>query len=147
MTPRKFALAVVIAIGIAVGSVLLLVIGVIVAATISGGPATTRKQPAAESTEERAIVPSRAAEPEPASTTAPARPSSGLTYENYLRLKEGMTYAEVVEILGTTGEELSRSDIAGYTTVMYSWQKWTGANMNAMFQNGRLVTKAQFGLR
>jgi len=57
-----------------------------------------------------------------------------------------MSYSEAVEILGGPGEEISRSDIAGYTTVMYQWKKWTGANMNAMFQNGRLVTKAQMGL-
>jgi hypothetical protein len=57
-----------------------------------------------------------------------------------------MTYPQVVEILGSSGKELSRSEIAGHTTVMYSWQKRGGANMNAMFQNGRLVTKALFGL-
>jgi hypothetical protein len=65
---------------------------------------------------------------------------------NYLRISNGMTYPEVVEILGETGEELSRVDLAGYTTIMYGWKRWNGANMNAMFQNGRLVQKAQFGL-
>jgi hypothetical protein len=71
---------------------------------------------------------------------------SGLTYENYLRITEGMTYGEVVDILGSNGKEVSRSEIAGFTTVMYMWEGRGVANMNAMFQNGRLVTKAQFGL-
>jgi hypothetical protein len=30
---------------------------------------------------------------------------------------------------------------------MYSWQNDSGSNMNAMFQNGKLVNKAQLGLR
>ena len=80
------------------------------------------------------------------SPPASASGSSGLTYANYLRLRDGMSYSEAVEILGSAGEEVSRSEIAGYTTVMYQWKRWTGANMNAMFQNGKLVTKAQFGL-
>jgi hypothetical protein len=42
---------------------------------------------------------------------------------------------------------MSSSNVAGYQTVMYGWNAWTGAGMNAMFQNGKLVTKAQFGLR
>jgi hypothetical protein len=58
-----------------------------------------------------------------------------------------MSYEEAVRIIGEPGTEISRSDLAGYTTVMYSWSNTGGANMNAMFQNGALVTKAQFGLR
>jgi hypothetical protein len=57
-----------------------------------------------------------------------------------------MSYQEVVAILGEPGEEISRSDLAGTTMVMYQWSRWNGANMNAMFQNDALVTKAQFGL-
>jgi hypothetical protein len=63
-----------------------------------------------------------------------------------------MTYSEVVQILGQSGTEISRSSIAGITTVMYQWNAGglaglSGGNMNAMFQDGRLVSKAQFGLR
>ena len=69
--------------------------------------------------------------------------------ENYNRLKTGMTYAQVVQILGKEGEELSSNEIGGYTTVMYKWDGdagW-GANMNAMFQNGKMNSKSQFGLK
>lgn len=64
-----------------------------------------------------------------------------------------MTYAQVVKILGKEGTKLSSRDIAGIQTVMYQCYgdgisgSVLGANMNAMFQDGRLVTKAQFGLR
>lgn len=65
----------------------------------------------------------------------------------YDRVQEGMSYSEVVGIIGASGEEMSRSDMAGFSTVMYSWSNSNGSNMNAMFQNGKLINKAQFGLR
>jgi len=65
---------------------------------------------------------------------------------DYRRIASGMRYKQVRTIIGTEGEELSRSDMAQYTTIMYSWKNSNGSNMNAMFQNDRLVTKAQFGL-
>lgn len=73
---------------------------------------------------------------------------SGVTMAKYSALTEGMSYADAVRILGAEGTEISRADLAGTTTVMYQWMGTSvGANMNAMFQNDRLVTKAQFGLR
>jgi len=56
-----------------------------------------------------------------------------------------MSYDEVARIIGASGELHSSSDMAGYRTVVYSWVNPNGSNMNAMFQNGRLVNKAQFG--
>ncbi len=70
-----------------------------------------------------------------------------VTLAEYEQIREEMTYEQVRSIIGDPGEELSRSDIAGYTTVMFSWSNPNGSNMNAMFQNGSLVNKAQFGLR
>jgi hypothetical protein len=70
-----------------------------------------------------------------------------ITKADYGAIQAGMTYPQVIWMIGTAGEELSRSDVVGYTTVMYSWKNSNGSNMNAMFQNGRLVTKAQFQLR
>ncbi len=65
---------------------------------------------------------------------------------DYDAIGTGMTYEQVQGMIGVPGEELSHSDLAGYTTVMYSWKNPNGSNMNAMFQNDRLVSKAQFGL-
>jgi hypothetical protein len=77
----------------------------------------------------------------------PVRRSDQITLAQYSQLQSGMSYAEVVEILGREGEEMSSSDVAGIRTVMYGWSNRGGANMNAMFQQGELVQKAQFGLR
>lgn len=64
----------------------------------------------------------------------------------YDLIKPRMSYEQVVAIIGSQGEEMSRNELAGYTTVMYSWANADGTNMNAMFQNNRLVQKAQFRL-
>lgn len=72
---------------------------------------------------------------------------SGVTMENFNKIKTGMRYADVVEILGQEGEVISESEVAGINTIMYQWSGGMLSNMNAMFQNGKLVNKAQFGLK
>lgn len=62
-------------------------------------------------------------------------------------LKAGMSYEQAVSIIGCEGSEMSRSEMAGYVTIMYGWSGGFMANMNAMFQNNKLVTKAQLGLK
>ena len=88
--------------------------------------------------------------PEPGRYVAPQVPlvqdPPVVTRAEYDQLREGMTYEEAVRIIGVRGDELSRSDLAGFSTVMYSWMNDNSSNMNAMFQNNKLVTKAQFGL-
>jgi hypothetical protein len=68
-----------------------------------------------------------------------------VTKSQYDRISEGMTYERVVAILGHSGNEMSRNDIGG-ENVMYMWQNSNGSNMNAMFHNDQLISKAQFGL-
>lgn len=70
-----------------------------------------------------------------------------ITYDMYNRIKNGMSYDEVVAITGQAGKELSRTELAGYTTVMYSWQNPGGSNMMVMFQKGKVIQKSQFGLK
>jgi len=78
--------------------------------------------------------------------TATAMAASLITQQQYARIEDGMTYEQVCAIIGGSGEELVNTHIAGYTTVMYSWKNSDGSNMNAMFQNGRLISKGQFRL-
>jgi len=77
-----------------------------------------------------------------------AESACGVSMAQYLALKTDMTYTTVVSILGCYGEETSSSEIAGFKSVLYTWRgNGFAANMNAIFQNGRLASKAQFGLK
>lgn len=76
------------------------------------------------------------------------------TFEEYEKIKDGISYKEVVQIIGAEGEEMSRNKIQGVPgvmesieTVMYQWVNSNGGNMNAIFQNDKLIQKAQFGLK
>ncbi len=80
--------------------------------------------------------------PAPAPTTA-----TGVTLENFNKIQIGMSYAQVVGILGEEGTVISENEIGDYKTVMYQFTGGFGSNCNAMFQNGKLISKAQFGLR
>lgn len=70
----------------------------------------------------------------------------------YDRIEHGMSYAQVVRIIGSPGEQMSSNRIDGQgvmpnvRTEMYMWQNGNGSNMNAIFQNDKLIQKAQFGL-
>jgi predicted Zn finger-like uncharacterized protein len=77
-----------------------------------------------------------------------------VTMSEYQQVANGMSYSRVAQIIGQAGEETSRSNIAGVPgvqanveTVSYQWVNPDGSHMNAIFQNDRLMTKAQFGLR
>ncbi|MCY4429018.1 MAG: hypothetical protein OXC11_01315 [Rhodospirillales bacterium] len=84
-------------------------------------------------------------EDQPVSRPAPEPP---ITMSEFRRVQTGMSYSAVVDVLGELGEEMSRTSVPGLpTTIMYGWQNPDGSNMNAMFQGGSLIQKAQFGLR
>lgn len=74
----------------------------------------------------------------------------GVTMAGFNALENGMSYEDAVTILGRAGEKMSESEIGGVQTVMYQWKAdrgSLGANMNAMFQDGKLILKAQAGLK
>lgn len=82
--------------------------------------------------------------------TRPVRSGATVTLAEFTALQTGMNYEEAVKIIGGPGNEMSRVEIAGLApTVVYAWdgEGTLGANMNATFQNGKLVSKAQFGLK
>lgn len=64
-------------------------------------------------------------------------------------LSTGITYEKAVEIIGGEGELSSQVDVGGYDTRLYIWkgEGSFGANANVTFQNGKLVSKAQLGLK
>jgi hypothetical protein len=92
-----------------------------------------------------------AAQPTPTQnpTPEPAANSPRISLSEFNNISEGMTYEQAVKIIGSNGELMSESSVGGISTKMYTWkgEGSLGANANAMFQNGKLITKAQVGLR
>ena len=81
--------------------------------------------------------------------SAPNNPTISL--EEFNKIQTGMSYQEVCNIIGGSGELLSESDLGlgdEYRTTMYAWEGegLIGANADVMFQGGKVISKAQFGL-
>ncbi|SHI24814.1 hypothetical protein SAMN02745823_03870 [Sporobacter termitidis DSM 10068] len=77
--------------------------------------------------------------------------TSGVTLDNFGEVKTGMSYSDVRAILGVDGELMSQVDIGDpeYETEIYTWdgRGMLGANCNVTFQGGKVVAKAQIGLK
>ena len=73
-----------------------------------------------------------------------------LTLEKFNQIQNGMTYEQVIEIIGEEGTLTSEVGEPGspFHTVMYSFygRGSIGANASFTFQGGELTAKAQFGL-
>ena len=72
-----------------------------------------------------------------------------LTLEKFNAVETGMSYSQVVDIVGFEGELGSQVDIgmgSEYKTEIYTWSNPGGSNMNVTFQGGKAISKAQFGL-
>lgn len=74
--------------------------------------------------------------------------NSYLTYENYMKIHNGMTYNEVVEVLDNHQGELDTSaGYGGYSLSYYSWTNSSGSRCIVIgFENGRVCAKSQYGL-
>lgn len=82
---------------------------------------------------------------------APATPQNkpGISASEFAQLRAGMSYPEVVAIIGSEGELISENEMAGYRTQMFMWDEegtFGIGNANVMFQNGQMIQKSQFGL-
>ncbi len=71
---------------------------------------------------------------------------AGMTLANFDRLHEGMSVSDVGAILGGSGKEESRSEISGHSSALYTWSNGD-ATVSAIFHDGQLASKSQFGLR
>lgn len=69
-----------------------------------------------------------------------------ITYDNFLKIKMGQKYEDVVAVLGD-GKQQSSSEVSGIKTVMYTWKGSGASNMNVTIQNGAVTGKAQLGLK
>ena len=74
-----------------------------------------------------------------------------ITMDEFNQIQTGMTYEEVINIIGSGGTLTSDVSIGDekYHTQIYTWygNTITGANANVTFQNGKVVGKSQVGLK
>ena len=72
-----------------------------------------------------------------------------MTLAEFNQISTGMTYDEVVSIVGGKGTVTAQSDVAGYYMEIISWtgNGSIGANANVTFMNDEVEAKAQFGLK
>lgn len=57
-----------------------------------------------------------------------------------------MTIQQVFSLIGE-GEEIASSSFSDTEIVSYQWMNSDGGNIIAMFENGKLTSKAQAGLK
>ena len=77
---------------------------------------------------------------------------ASISLEEFNKIETGMTYSQVCEIVGGEGTLGSSVDVgmgAQYKTEIYQWtgSGTIGANANVTFQGGKVVSKAQAGLK
>lgn len=109
--------------------------------------ATKELEPKTEQVTKEATEPK--AEPKKEEPKKEEPKKDGITKAEFEQVQTGMSYEDVVAIVGTEGEVSSESEIGGITTKMYTWkgESGIGANANMTFQNNELKSKAQFGLK
>lgn len=101
---------------------------------------------------EKKATPTPSSSPGSSPSSSPSKGSGSsakVTLAQYNDVKTGMTYDEVIEKLGGEGEEISTTEVGSYSTGVY---KWDGdgedyASVTLIFQNKKLISKSQYGLK
>ncbi len=70
-----------------------------------------------------------------------------ITAQHYHLLRNGYSIAQCNTLVGVEGTEVSRTGDGQYELIMISWSNSNGSSMNATFQGGKMISKAQLGLR
>jgi len=69
-----------------------------------------------------------------------------IEYSDYKQIRNGMSYREVVSIIGTEGDEISSSSLYNIETTLYLWRSTNGGKIIVTFQNDKVVLKSETGL-
>lgn len=75
--------------------------------------------------------------------------SEYISLEEYNQIETGMTYEEVVEIVGSKGTISSQTEANGISIIIITWygNGVAGSNANVTFTNNSVSGKAQVGLK
>lgn len=127
-------------------------LGIIIIAAIASGGEEDTEQASTEPKEETTEQPKKE-EPKKEEAREDEKKSAKagvLDETKFNKIQNGMTYEEVVKIIGGEGEVLSESGTKGdqFHTVIYTWpaEGSLGANANFTFQGNKLQNKAQMGV-
>lgn len=70
-----------------------------------------------------------------------------MTLEKFNNIETGMTYQEVIDIIGEEGTLSTESSYGNQTMQIYYWYASNGiSNATVSFQNGKVTAKSQIGL-
>lgn len=81
------------------------------------------------------------------SSTPDTTSGSSLTKAEYDQIKKGMARADVEKILGGSGEEVSSSSGGGHTYTVVKWTDSSYAYIILTFDNNKVWTTSQGGLK
>jgi ribosomal protein L24E len=70
---------------------------------------------------------------------------ASISLPEFLAINPGMSYPQVVNIVGGPGQLLSQTNIGGHVDVVYRWSGTNGSSALVRFQDGREVSKAASG--
>lgn len=83
-----------------------------------------------------------------ASHSRPVEVDTSATLAKYEQIEVGMTYEEVVKIMGTEGTQSTYVAVEGYETAGYIWEdKELFGYLIVIFDNGKVSGKSQAGLK
>lgn len=72
-----------------------------------------------------------------------------ISLNEFYQIAEGMSYNDVVSVIGCDGKIVSQSQAPNYVFVMMKWQGngRLGSNAIISFENGRVTSKSQYRLK
>lgn len=74
--------------------------------------------------------------------------NNAITLEKFSKIQTGMTYQQVVDIVGTEGTLSTESSVGNLTYQIYYWYGSDGiSNATISFDNGKVSGKSQIGLK
>lgn len=123
---------------------LILVIGILVVVGCSCPQLNKLKQGSTDSSN-RTVSSTPASSGDGSTSDSPK--STALTMEKYNQIKNGMTYKQVVEIIGSEGTETMSSGEGKYKVTSYKWEGDNFQFITTVFMGDKLTSKVQANLK
>jgi hypothetical protein len=80
-------------------------------------------------------------------STSTSSSKSALTMERYNQIKDGMSYSEVADILGSGGTETMSSGTGKYKVTSYKWEGDNYEFITVIFMGDKMTQKVQANLK